>query len=142
MPPSTPPRRVAVDTGALLALASSRDQYHQRARNTLLQLQTSGTRFVGHALVLGELHGHLIRRVGSADARRLVVGLLRDKAFEWREVGPELIGRAFASWIERLSAEGITGGCSAIPKLYCPTTAVSRDQMAVFLVRAFGLPIP
>jgi len=46
-----------------------------------------------------------------------------------------------ASWIERLSAEAITGGCSAIPKLYCPTTAVSRDQMAVFLDRTFSLPL-
>ncbi len=46
-----------------------------------------------------------------------------------------------AAWIERLSAEGITGGCSAIPKLYCPTTAVSRDQMAVFLDRTFSLPL-
>jgi len=101
MPPTTLPRRVAVDTGALLALASSRDQYHKRARSTLLQLQAAGTRFVGHALVLGELHGHLIRRVEPTDARRLVVGLLHDKAFEWRDVGPELIGRACASWIER-----------------------------------------
>jgi len=41
-----------------------------------------------------------------------------------------------------LAAEGITGGCSVTPSLYCPTTAVSRDQMAVFLVRAFGLPTP
>jgi len=28
------------------------------------------------------------------------------------------------------------------PKLYCPTTPVSRDQMAVFLVRNFGLATP
>lgn len=42
-----------------------------------------------------------------------------------------------ASWIEQLSREGISGGCIATPKTYCPTTAVSRDQMAVFLGRAF-----
>ena len=47
-----------------------------------------------------------------------------------------------AAWIEQLSAEGITGGCSVSPKLYCPTTPVTRDQMATFLVRAFGLPTP
>lgn len=41
-----------------------------------------------------------------------------------------------ASWIEQLAVEGITSGCSATPKLYCPTTAVTRDQMAVFLLRA------
>ena len=45
-----------------------------------------------------------------------------------------------ADWIEQLTAEGITGGCSASPKLYCPTTPVTRDQMAVFLVKNFNLP--
>lgn len=43
-----------------------------------------------------------------------------------------------AAWIKQLAAEGITGGCAA--SMYCPTTTVSRDQMAVFLVRAFNLP--
>jgi hypothetical protein len=42
-----------------------------------------------------------------------------------------------ASWIEQLAAEGITGGCGN--GAYCPGTAVSRAQMAVFLVRTFGL---
>ena len=44
-----------------------------------------------------------------------------------------------ASWIEQLSREGIAGGCSTTPKKYCPGSAVTRDQMAVFLVRAFDL---
>lgn len=44
----------------------------------------------------------------------------------------------FAPWIERLAAEGITGGCGG--GNYCPTLDVSRAQMAIFLVRAFGLP--
>jgi hypothetical protein len=43
-----------------------------------------------------------------------------------------------AAWIEQLAAEGITGGCGG--GNYCPTTPVTRDQMAVFLVRAFSLP--
>jgi plastocyanin len=38
-------------------------------------------------------------------------------------------------WIEQLSHEGITGGCSASPLLYCPDQAVTRAQMAVFLLR-------
>ena len=41
-----------------------------------------------------------------------------------------------ASWIEQLAAEGITSGCSTSPKKYCPTTPVTRDQMAVFLLKA------
>ena len=43
-----------------------------------------------------------------------------------------------AAWIEQLANEGITGGCGS--GNYCPTLPVSRDQMAVFLVRAFNLP--
>lgn len=45
----------------------------------------------------------------------------------------------FAPWIEELAREGITGGCS--PTTYYPDATVTRDQMAVFLVRAFNLPI-
>ena len=44
----------------------------------------------------------------------------------------------FAPWIEQLAAEGITGGCGG--GNYCPNQAVTRAQMAIFLVRAFGLP--
>ena len=44
-----------------------------------------------------------------------------------------------AAWIEQLTTEGITSGCSSTPKLYCPGTQVTRDQMAVFLVKTFGL---
>ena len=47
-----------------------------------------------------------------------------------------------AAWIEALAEEGITGGCQASPPLYCPGASVTRAQMAVFLVRAFDLPLP
>jgi uncharacterized repeat protein (TIGR03803 family) len=48
---------------------------------------------------------------------------------------------AFAvDWIERLYAEGVTGGCSASPLLYCPDSPNTRGQMAVFLVKTFNLP--
>jgi len=42
-----------------------------------------------------------------------------------------------APWIEQLAAEGITAGCGS--GNYCPDGVVTRDQMAVFLVRTFGL---
>ena len=42
-----------------------------------------------------------------------------------------------AAWVEQLSREGITGGCKTTPKTYCTTASVARDQMAVFLGRAF-----
>jgi len=42
-----------------------------------------------------------------------------------------------APWIEQLAAEGITVGCGN--GNYCPDVVVTRDQMAVFMVRAFEL---
>jgi hypothetical protein len=40
----------------------------------------------------------------------------------------------FTDWIEQLFAEGITGGCAG--GNYCPNDAVTRQQMAVFLLKA------
>jgi glucose/arabinose dehydrogenase len=40
--------------------------------------------------------------------------------------------------INRLAAAGITGGCTATR--FCPTSRVTRQQMASFLVRALDLP--
>ena len=40
----------------------------------------------------------------------------------------------FAKWIEQLYNEGITGGCGG--GNYCPNQAVTREQMAVFLLVA------
>ncbi len=48
-------------------------------------------------------------------------------------------GSFAADWIEQLAADGITGGCGG--GNYCPDDPVTRAQMAVFLVRNFGLPI-
>ncbi|HEX9941165.1 MAG TPA: ELWxxDGT repeat protein [Thermoanaerobaculia bacterium] len=45
-----------------------------------------------------------------------------------------------ASWIERLAAEGVTTGCGG--GSYCPARTVTRAEVAVFLVRMFGLPLP
>jgi hypothetical protein len=39
-----------------------------------------------------------------------------------------------AKWIEQLAEEGITGGCGG--GKFCPNTPVTREQMAVFLLRA------
>jgi parallel beta-helix repeat protein len=43
----------------------------------------------------------------------------------------------FTDWIERLAAEGITGGCGA--GIYCPGNPNTRGQMAVFIVKTFLL---
>lgn len=47
------------------------------------------------------------------------------------------LGTFLGDWIERLAAEQITSGCGM--KLYCPDQPVTRGEMAVFLVRTFGL---
>jgi hypothetical protein len=39
----------------------------------------------------------------------------------------------FAAWIQELVARGITAGCGG--GLYCPTNPVTREQMAVFLLK-------
>jgi uncharacterized repeat protein (TIGR03803 family) len=44
-------------------------------------------------------------------------------------------GVGFPDWIERLYAEGITGGCIADPLQYCPVRVVTRAEMAVFLLK-------
>jgi hypothetical protein len=57
----------------------------------------------------------------------------------WADPGPTFVdvssSHQFFSWIESLVDAGITAGCSASPPLYCPNAAVTRDQMAVFLLR-------
>ncbi len=45
-----------------------------------------------------------------------------------------------AGWIEQLATEGITSGCG--PNQYCPDATVTRAEMAVFIQRAFNLPLP
>jgi hypothetical protein len=43
----------------------------------------------------------------------------------------------YANWIKELVTEGITGGCAGGD--YCPTSSVTRAQMAVFLTKTFAL---
>jgi hypothetical protein len=47
-------------------------------------------------------------------------------------------GNIFARWIEELARRGITAGCGG--GNFCPSLAVSRSQMAVFLSVTFNLP--
>ncbi|MBN1480279.1 peptidoglycan DD-metalloendopeptidase family protein [candidate division KSB1 bacterium] len=45
-------------------------------------------------------------------------------------------------WVEQLAKEGITSGCSLNPPLFCPENPVTRAEMSVFLLRAFGIYPP
>ena len=52
----------------------------------------------------------------------------------------DTVGHPLVDWIEAFFAEGITSGCGTGPLRFCPDEDVTRGQMAVFLVKAFGLP--
>ena len=93
--------RAAIDTGALLALANPRDQYHAVAVETAKRFVKGGGRWVGTVLVLAELHGHLLRWRGAAVARQVLEAVRRDSAYDWREVDLELIDSALSEWLER-----------------------------------------
>jgi predicted nucleic acid-binding protein len=93
--------RFAIDTGALLALASPRDQYHSRAVATATRVRENGGRWISHALVLGELHGHLIRRIEPPRARVTMEQLLSDPMLEWHDATTALISEAIERWVVR-----------------------------------------
>ena len=52
-------------------------------------------------------------------------------------------GAGFSDWIEDLYNRGITSGCQAPgdPLKYCPDNSILRQEMAVFLVKTFGLQL-
>jgi hypothetical protein len=56
---------------------------------------------------------------------------------------PSTLDFPYSDWIEQLSNEAITAGCSPAPPGglpgYCPDEPVTRAEMAVFLVKTFGL---
>jgi predicted nucleic acid-binding protein len=95
--------RALVDTGALLALASPRDQYHARAVGIARRFLAAGGRFVGSSLVLSETHNHVLYAMGPAAARRTTSALLDDPAYEWLDVPVALVRAAVASWLERFA---------------------------------------
>jgi hypothetical protein len=49
---------------------------------------------------------------------------------------------SFQAFIEQFYLDGITTGCAVNPLRYCPMNNVTRQEMAVFIVRAFGIPLP
>ncbi|HKI02916.1 MAG TPA: DUF5060 domain-containing protein [Thermoanaerobaculia bacterium] len=64
-------------------------------------------------------------------------------------VPPPATGRVFGDvpithwavrWIEQLYVEGITSGCSASPRLYCPDRSVTAGELDIFLGGIAGTP--
>jgi len=48
-------------------------------------------------------------------------------------------GSPFCRWVEEMVRRGITSGCGG--GNFCPTAAVTREQMSVFLTTTFGLTL-
>lgn len=64
-------------------------------------------------------------------------------SFVYSPTGTHFADVAVSHWaagpIEQLHADGVTSGCQTSPLRYCPDNIVTRDQMAILLLRArFG----
>ena len=70
--------------------------------------------------------------------------LVRAVGLEATEAGSSFIDVPLDAWfapfVEALRVAGITTGCAV--DRFCPEGAVTREQMALFLARAFQLPLP
>jgi len=95
--------RAAIDTGALLALANPRDQYHEAAVRIARGFLARGGTWVGSTLVLAELHGHLLRWRSPAAAAQLLGAITADRGYDWRDATPDLLDGALHSWIHRFA---------------------------------------
>jgi predicted nucleic acid-binding protein len=105
--------RALADTGALLALTSSDDQFHRAAVEIARRHLKAGGRFVSTVLVLGELQTLLLRRRGRADARRILGLFLADDAYQWLDVSVTMTRDAVSTWIERFADQDFTV-CDAV----------------------------
>jgi hypothetical protein len=47
----------------------------------------------------------------------------------------------YGDYIEQLYNDGIAVGCLQTPPLFCPNVPIPNEQMAVFIVKAFGFPV-
>ena len=83
-----------------MALFNPDDQHHALA-SAIARRFLSGGRLVGTTLILGELHGLLLRRSGIKLARRVAAVLLDDPAYEWVEVSTTLIRAALTRWLQK-----------------------------------------
>jgi glucose/arabinose dehydrogenase len=70
------------------------------------------------------------------------MAIFLDRALDLPSTGTDFFtdddGRTGEAAINRLRAAGIAAGCT--PTTFCPTNSVTREQMALFLDRALGLP--
>jgi hypothetical protein len=90
-----------IDTGALVALASPRDQYHARAVALAQSFRRAGGQWVSSVLVLAEFHWQMLRRGGAAVARSALIPVQADPAYRWLDVTSAIAARAVSEWLDR-----------------------------------------
>ena len=82
----------------------------------------------------GEMAVFIERALGNFAPTPSPTGMFTDVPYPGLE--------SFTPFIEQFYNDGITVGCSQSPLKYCPQNNVTRGEMAVFIVRAFGIPLP
>ncbi|MEO8356273.1 MAG: hypothetical protein ABI621_10180 [Chloroflexota bacterium] len=83
----------------------------------------------------GEAAVFIERAIGNFSPSPSTTGMFADVPYPGLE--------AFTPFIEELYNDGITIGCSQVPVLlYCPQSNITRNDIAVFIQRAFNLPMP
>lgn len=58
--------------------------------------------------MLGELHGHLLRRIAPDVARRTVSALIADPVFEWHDATAELVQGSIDAWLTRFADQSFS----------------------------------
>lgn len=93
----------------------------------------------GSAITIRRDTGLMISSFGESQSGELYVTDLNGALY--RVIAPEFTDIASSTFLDSihwLYYEGITVGCGS--GRFCPTAAVTREQMAIFLVRAFDHP--
>ena len=110
------------------------------------------TPLAGTEIALQDQYGGIegVSKIG-ASFRTLSVGSVYQNLSSFNDqtallgAGLDFVGTVFVdinrgfwakSWIESLYRNGVTSGCARNPLTYCPGGLVTRDQMAVFLLRS------
>ena len=81
----------------------------------------------------GEMAVFIERAIGHPSPTPSPTGMFNDLPYPGLET--------FTPFIEQFYNDGITVGCNQSPLMYCPQNYVTRGEMAVFIVRAFGIPV-
>ena len=92
---------VFIDSGIAIALASRRDQHHQRAVELATEIKSSATRLVTTQAVILEIGNSLSQTKYRAAGVRLISSLRSDSNVEIVSTDDELFDKSFALFADR-----------------------------------------